>query len=254
MRVPASVLLALLLAGCARLGIGTGPADVDVIGAWVLDHGSAPAGPIEVPDGWRVTLVFDADGVHGQACNYYGGQYDLSGSSIVFSEMAMTEMACEEPMMTVESAYHRALGAVDTVDRVADTLTLSGPDAELVFRLLPPVPDAGLQGTHWILDTLIEGETASSVQGDGWLELRADGSLAGSTGCRALSGRYVIDGDRVVATDLRADGTCSPALSRQDAMVVEVLGDGFGVAIDGGRMTVSQTDGTGLGYAAPGPD
>lgn len=132
------VLLMVLGAGCARLGIGPGSTDVDIAGAWVLQQGSGPAGPIEVPDGWRVTLVFDADGVHGRACNLYGGQYDLNGSAIAFTEMAMTEMACEEPMMTIESAYHRALAAVDTVKRSGDTLTLSGPDAELTFTELPP--------------------------------------------------------------------------------------------------------------------
>jgi heat shock protein HslJ len=248
-----------LASGCARLGIGPGagsasPTAVNVMGAWVLGSAAGPQGPIDVPDGWRVTVVFDADGVHGQACNHYGGSYDLHGSAIGFTEMSMTEMACVEPMMTVEAAYHAALAAVDRVGRDGDTLTMSGPGVELVFTLLPPVPDAALQGTHWILDSLIDGDAVSSVQGNGWLELRPDGTLAGSSGCRALSGRYVVDGDRVVATDLRADGTCSGGLAAQDARVVEVLGDGFGVVVEGGRLTVSHTGGAGLGYIAPRPD
>ncbi len=213
MRATASfclVALLVLAAGCARFGIGPSVADVDVIGAWVLEDGTGPQGPIDVPDGWRVTLVFDADGVHGQACNHYGGSYDLHGNVIGFAEMSMTEMACEEPMMSVEAAYHRALAAVDRVERDGDALTVSGPEVELAFGLLPPVPDAALQGTHWTLESLIDRDAVSSVQGNGWLELRADGTLAGSTGCRDLTGRYVVDGDRVVATDLRADGTCAP--------------------------------------------
>jgi heat shock protein HslJ len=251
--------LLVLLAGCARLGIGPGasstaPSANDLAGTWLLDSGYGPSGQVEVPDGWRVTLVFDDSGVHGQACNMYGGSYQLTGSTIGFSEMSMTEMACQEPMMTVESAYHAALGAVDTFARTGDQLTLGGNGAELVFSLQPPVPDATLQGTRWLLETLLQGETASSVQGLGWLELGADGALTGSTGCRELSGTYVLSGDQVVISDLRATGACDAALAQQDAHVVSVIEGGFTVAIDGAKLTIISQGGDGLGYRAPGPD
>jgi len=256
---PALAGLLILLAGCARLGIGPGagstaPTANDIAGTWVLDHGYGPSGQVEVPDGWRVTLVFDETGVHGQACNMYGGSYTLDGSKIAFSEMSMTEMACQEPMMTVESAYHAALGAVATVARTGDRLTLTGDGAELVFTLAPPVPDAALLGTRWLLETLFAGEAASSVQGLGWLQLDADGALTGSTGCRDLSGSYVISGDQVVVTDLRADGSCDAALAQQDTHVVSVLEGGFTVTIDGSSLTAMGQGGEGLGYQAPGPD
>jgi heat shock protein HslJ len=169
---------------------------------------------------------------------------------VTFSNMVMTEMACEEPMMTVESAYHAALAAVSHVARSGDELTMGGEGVELVFSLLPPVPDEALEGTRWMLDSLIQGDAVSSVQGDAWLILEADGTMTGSTGCRDLSGRYVVSGDQLMWTDLRAEGECSADLELQDRMVIGVLEQPI-VAIEGNRLTLSQPDGTGLGYLAP---
>lgn len=247
-----------VLVGCARFGIGpggsSGSASVDVVGTWKLDRGAGPGGDIEVPVGWRVTLVFEADRLHGQACNNYGGGYELDGNRITFSPMYMTEMACEEPMMSVETAYHAALAAVTEVEREGDSLVLRGEGTELAFVALPPVPDAALQGTRWTLDSLIRGDAVSSVQGEAWLELAADGSLRGSTGCRELTGRYVVDGDRLVTSELQADGNCAEPLVAQDAHVVGVLEGGFSAAVDGKRLTLTGSGGDGLGYLGAAAD
>ena len=248
-----------LACGCARVGTGPGgasPVDRDPTGAWLLDSGSGPLGPIRVPAGWKVSLTFEGDQAYGQACNSYGGHYDLDGDAIHFSAMTMTEMACEEPMMDVESAYHQALAAVDSWGRKANGLVLRGAAVELVFVPMPPVANAALQDTHWILDSLVSGEVASSVQGVAWLELRADGTLAGSTGCRDLSGQYALDGQRVTVNGLRSTlvSPCPSGLAAQDAQVMRVLEHGFAAAVDGPRLVLTGADGSGLGYLAPSPD
>jgi heat shock protein HslJ len=255
-----SALVALLLAtGCARFAPSAGssaspePSDdpLGLSGAWVLIRGEGPNGPIRVPDGWRVTLTFTGeDEFGGQACNFYGGTYDLGvDGAVTFSNMFMTEMACEEPMMTVEAAYHAALTDVTRAARSGDQLAMHGEGTELVYRLLPPVPDEALQGTRWRLESLIQGDAVSSVQGDAWLVLEADGTMTGSTGCRDLSGRYTVSGDQLMWTDLRADGECSADLEMQDRLVIGVLEQPI-VAIEGNRLTLSRPDGTGLGYVA----
>jgi heat shock protein HslJ len=220
-------------------------------GAWVLDRGEGPGGPIQVPDGWRVTLNFiGEDEFGGQACNHYGGTYDRGANgAVTFSNMSMTEMACEEPMMTVEAAYHAALGAVTHAARSGDELTLRGEGTELVYSLVPPVPDEALQGTRWMLESLIQGDAVSSVLGDPWLVLEADGTMTGSTGCRDLSGRYVVSGDQLMWTDLRVEGECAANLEQQDRMVIGVLEQPI-VAIEGNHLTLSRPEGTGLGYLA----
>jgi heat shock protein HslJ len=257
MRATALLILAILLASCARLGLGGAgsptPGAVDLMGTWVLDNGTSPSGAIAVPGGSLVTIRFDDSGVHGQACNIYGGSYQLSGDDINFSEMSMTEMGCDEPMMTVEARYHQALAAVTTVARSGDRLTFSGPDAELVFSLQPQVQDAGLENTYWILDTLVQGETASSVRGTAWLQLRG-GELTGETGCRALTGSYVLDADRLVISRLAPTGSCPADFATQDAVVTAVLGSSPTVWIEGLALTLTGPDGAALGYSAPGED
>jgi len=262
MKATAATLVVLLLAGCTRLGPGAGGSvtpdpsvgATDVVGAWVLVRGTQDGSAIEVPDDWRVTLNLSADGeVGGQACNHYGGTYELDGGRISFSAMSMTEMACEEPMMTVEAAYHAALAEVTGVERGGDRLTLRGDAVELVLELLPPVPDAALQDTAWVLDSLIQGEAVSSVQGEPGLKLKADGTLSGSTGCRDFSGAYVVIGDEVEVTSLATtDQACAAELESQDAFVLGVMEGGFSVAIEGDGLTLGKTDGTGLGYRAVG--
>jgi heat shock protein HslJ len=265
MKATAASLAILLLAGCARLSPGAGgsatpepstPGTTDVVGAWVLVQGTHDGTAIDVPGDWRVTLnLSDGGEAGGQACNHYGGTYQLDGSRIGFSAMSMTEMACEEPMMTVEAAYHAALAAINEVERSGDRLTLlvAGEKTELVYDLLPPVPDAALEDTAWVLESLILGDAVSSVQGEPTLRLNADGTLSGSTGCRDFSGEYVVRGDRVMATTLAATGQpCDGLLAEQDGFVLEIIGDGFGVAIDGNALTLSDPDGRGLDYRAAG--
>lgn len=259
----ASLLVVLLLAGCARLTPGAGgsvtpqPSDggtdpTGLVGDWVLTHGSHGGGTIDVPDGWQVTLRLTEDGeVGGQACNHYGGTYQVDAGRISFSAMSMTEMACEEPMMSLEAAYHAALAEISGVERQGDRLTLRGDAVELVYELAPEVPDAALEGTSWTLESLIQGDAVASVQGEPTLVLNADGSLTGSTGCRDLSGDFNLSGDAVTLGSLiTTDQACEASLEAQDRFVIGVLEGGFRVAIDGNHLTLTGPDGNGLDYLA----
>jgi heat shock protein HslJ len=83
--------------------------------------------------------------------------------------------------------------------------------------------------------------------------LTADGKFNGMTGCREVTGRYVIHGDVIDFVEMAADGECSPELEAQDRIVIEVLGDGFSATVDGPTLTLSDNAGLGLAYrAAPG--
>jgi len=92
---------------------------------------------------------------------------------------------------------------------------------ELRLVQQPPVPTEALVGTTWMLDTLLDGEVASSVAGDAaTLMLQHAGGFIGSTGCRSLSGQYMVVGDDVPCTTFAADGDCPDELAAQDGHVV----------------------------------
>jgi heat shock protein HslJ len=245
----AAVTAAMLLAACDWLPIGGGG---DLDGAWQLVDGMHAGEAIPLVEDRPITMTIEGTQLGGTSgCNQYGGSFELDGSAISISALSMTEMACDEPIMAAEAAYLAALGAVDTVARADDQLTLSGPDADLRFEPVPPVPNAQLIGTSWSLDSLIVGDAVSSVMGEpATLELTDDGSIIGSTGCRGFGGQYTISDDTVevgeLVVDLRA---CDGGLAEQDEHVLRVLEGGFSVTIDGNRLTL-MSEADGLGYVA----
>jgi len=114
-----------------------------------------------------------------------------------------------------------------------------------------PITTADLQGTVWILDGLVQGEAVTSVSGDrATLEFFTDGSLIGSTGCRTITGSYVVSGAEVTFTDWAAYGECPASLATQDSRVISGLEGGFRVEIEGDTLTTWVTGTEGLIYKA----
>lgn len=227
------------------------PSPVGVAGTtWELEEGTVGGEALRVPDGYRITLLVEGDQAGGtSACNGYGASWRADGERVTVGVVSGTEMACEPDVMTAESTYLDALPTVTTAARDGDRLRLTGDGVDLLFTAQADVPTEALIGTTWELDTLIDGGTAASVMGEpATLRLAEDGTLTGSTGCRELSGEYVVTGDEVLFTSFGADGECPEELAAQDSHVVEVLGDGFRAAVDGDRLTLTSDGALGLGY------
>ena len=249
-RILAIGLLGLLLGACALI---PGAANAALNGEWRLQSGTNQGAPISIPATHPITLKIDGAEVGGvSACNHYGGTLEINGTTIKISALSMTEMACQEDAMAAEAAYLAALPRVTGAARDGDRLVLSGPNVELRFTRVEPVPNADLVGPRWTLESLISGQVVSSVIGDPapTLQLKADGTLAASTGCRNLTGHYTVSGSHVTITldpyDLIG---CAEPMGSQDTHVLKVFGaaDGLTVAIEGSSMTL--TAGTrGLGY------
>lgn len=236
-----------LLAGCSLL---TGRVAAALDGEWQLQAGSNGGQPIPIPAGARITLKIDGTQVGGSAaCNIYGGTLQVNGATIRISALSMTEMACRDDVMASEAAYLAALPGIATAARTGNSLVLNGPDVELSFVLVPPVADADLQVTVWVLDSLISGDAISSTVGEeATLQLGADGTTSGSTGCRTFSGHYTIAGNQVEVTLLPYDTFgCADGLAGQDEHVLAVIGNGFAATIEGDRLTLTAA-GKGLGY------
>jgi heat shock protein HslJ len=245
-----ALILMLLLCGCSLVPGGTS-ASLD--GQWQLQAGTDQGQPVPIVAGSRITLNVDGTQVGGSAaCNTYGGTIQITASSVVVSALSMTEMACQENLMASEAAYLAALPRVTTATLSGNSLVLSGPNVELRYTRVSPLADAELIGTSWILESLISGEAVSSTVGEATLELSDDGRITASTGCRDVTGSYTIsDGKVQVTLDPYDTIGCEAPLGDQDAHILDVLSKGFGVSIDGDRLTLTAGD-TGLGYRAEG--
>jgi len=239
-----------LLAGCGAPGEPSGdPTGI----AWELIEGTVDGNPVPVIDGYAPTLSLTDEGVSGtSACNGYAGMYEIAGDQITFSDVFGTEMACApEGVMESEQAFLQGLLLVETFSMTDESLTLSGEDVELVFTALPPVPTADLTGTVWVLESLVDEDSVSSVGGErATLELYSDNSMLGSTGCRDLHGRYEVTGAEVTMPEMAAEGDCSPDLQAQDSHVISVLGDGFRASVEGQVLSITSSGGLGLDYRA----
>jgi heat shock protein HslJ len=254
----AFVAIVALVAACGGSSVSTAPSELpaalDPAGAWQLVAGTVDGQPLPLVEDARVTLIVDGSNVSGQAaCNQYFGEFTLIDGQVTIPGVGQTEMACAEPVMVLEAAYTSALAKVDSAHMDGPALVLTGkPGIELRFERLQPPPMAELVDTHWVLESLVMGDTVSSVVGGPvTLLLNADGSLEGSTGCQRLTGHFLIRGDEVYANEFGVDGKCpAGGMRAQSNHVARVIGDGFVASIDGDLLYLGKEDGSGLVYRA----
>jgi heat shock protein HslJ len=168
---------------------------------WTLVEVDSGGTLTPVPEGVEATLILD-DGQGGGSggCNRFGGAYALDGDSLTFAGVTTTEMACEEPRMTVEGAYYDALSRVTSWAIEDGRLTLSDTDGRALLRY-EVAPGAPLVGVVWSLTGYIDdsgtlhppapGGTPATIAFD------AAGQASGSTGCNSFSGPYTVDGNAI---------------------------------------------------------
>ena len=82
----------------------------------------------------QIDLRFEGDQVGGSSgCNAYGASFQAIGGTISFGPFRSTAMACEQPVMALESAYLRALEGTTAYQVTGPTLHLTGGAADLTF-------------------------------------------------------------------------------------------------------------------------
>lgn len=255
----ALVVAVLVLSACGAEGdAGSEPTETtaavepaaDPQGDWVLELGTVDGTPFPFVEGYRVTMNLHDGAIGGTAaCNGYGGTYALDGATMTVGEWSITEMGCEPAVMEAEQLFISVLSRPLDLVRSDDILEVTGEGVDLVFLAIEPIPTAELIGTTWELHTLIMGEAATTVLGEPRLRLEPDGTMSGWTGCRELTGDYVVVADALRFSSLDADGICTPELADQDGFVVSVL-ESARIEIDGNQLTLMSTGGEGLQYRA----
>lgn len=250
-------LLALLATACAPQAAAEQPqAGLDgrtFVGSAVLRDG------LDEPlaKGSRLTLTFSDGRMNAQAgCNQLAGQVSLAGGRLRAAELSTTDMACETVLMDQDQWLHAFFTAGPSWALDGDELRLRGEHLEL--RLTDrrvADPDRPLRGTAWQVETLIDGEQASSVPAgvEAGLQIGADDQLTGQTGCNSIGGAVRIDGDSVTLDGLRMTKRgCAGDAGRVEQAVVAVLDGRVAVTIEADRLTLTHPSGRGLGLVARG--
>ena len=142
------------------------------------------------------------------------------------------------------------MGTLGEMKASGETLTLSSKGVTLEFSLAAEVPTSTLVGTEWRLESLVEGESVSSVLGNGLLHLNDDGTFVGNGGCADFSGTWeVSDGEVAIEDFTFVDADCPTEYLAQQEHIESVFGEGFTATVEGDQLTLgSLTSDNGLVY------
>jgi heat shock protein HslJ len=211
---------------------------------WVLTPESMTALEPSATDAARVDLAFETDAAHGNsACNTYRGGYTLDGDSLSFGDLATTQMACVDPVASLETAYLTALGEVTGFTLEGTTLTLTGGQTDLAFVAEQP---ASLTGTTWKA-TMVGNENAlSGVLEDAQptAEFAKDGTMSGSDGCNTYSAGYETSGSDISISNVATTKMmCDKPIAQQGADFVAALGNATTYELGGTTLTLYGSDG-----------
>lgn len=246
---------ALLLSACGNDSPSGGvSAGGDLTGVtWILDEASMGTLGTEVPDEARIDITFDGSQVSGRAaCNQYGGGYeaDTEAGGLSFSDLFSTQMACEEPLMAMETAYLAALGQVTGYQVAGEQagLVLTGGDAALTFVPEAPVEPLPLEGTTWTLTTIARPETqavSSTIAGTEVTLLLDGGTGSGSGGCNTYNGPYQAGEAQslTIGPVASTKKMCEQDISDQEQAYFVALDQVATYAIDGDQLTLSNEAG-----------
>jgi heat shock protein HslJ len=118
------VIAGLTLAACA------GNASASVVGDWNLVSYGSPASLTPAAPNVETTVTFGSDGkLSGNVgCNSFSGDYKVDGSTITFSAVISTMMACADPIMQQESAVLSVFANSATFKIDGKTLTITSAD------------------------------------------------------------------------------------------------------------------------------
>jgi heat shock protein HslJ len=241
----------LLLASCAEDdgpgGSGDGGGQLEEI-TWILDETSVAGFSTEAPDEARATVRFEDQKVGGTAfCNQYGGGYEAREDGSMSIELGgMTQMACDEPIGSMEGLFVEALGEVTGYAVDGDTLQLTRDGGDpLSFTAQQPLP---LEGTAWRLDGITTGTDAVSSTLVG-TEITAtfaeDGTLSGSSGCNTYTTSYTVDRDALTIDGaiMSTAMACEQDVMDQEAAYLAALVESAGFEIQGTTLTLLDADG-----------
>ena len=148
-------------------------------------------------------------------CNSLSGPYTLDGEVLTVSDLAGTEMGCGPALMEQDTWIADVLSRDVTVSVEGAELTVSAADTTIFLTDREVAgPDASLVGNTWMLDSLIDGVTVSSVPVGvtATVTFADDGTYSLSPGCNNGGGAYLFGVDSTGRETLHLD---APALTRK---------------------------------------
>jgi heat shock protein HslJ len=199
----------------------------------------------------RLDLAFPESGkltVHA-GCNQLFGDVSFDGGHLKVSELGSTDMGCDEARNNQDNWVAAFLRAGPTFALKGDELVLAG-GAE-VIRFVDrkaAQPDQPLQGTPWVVESLLDGQSAGSVPAGAQAFLQFGGdTVTGNTGCNQLSGKAVHGPATITFADVvTTKKACAQGRAALEAAVLATLNGQVTTKIDSDRLELRTANGRGL--------
>jgi heat shock protein HslJ len=207
--------------------------------------------PHALVPGTEMTVEFTDDGrlIAQAGCNMMQGQVDTSNGTLAV-ELETTAMGCDDARHEQDSFVAKVLGASPTWKLTDDRLTITSGSTR--FDLAPRdtvQPEKALVGTTWALDTLVDGEVASSMAA-GSQEVTLvfdDKQVVADTHCNGVSAEYTIEGDTIEFTPgASTKMACAPEIMQGENAVSEVLQGEVTYEITADKLTLTNSSGKGI--------
>lgn len=219
----------------------------------VTENGAAR----ELVGGTRISLDFTTDGqvAANAGCNHLFGDITIGDDRLEVGPMGGTEMGCEPELHSQDEWLMAFLQSSPAWTLDGDRLTLSAADTEIVLLDREVAdPDRPLEGTRWLVDTIISGETASSMwegtEGSAWLVIEGE-EFTASSGCRDYEGSIEVADGSVRFTDtVQTDPACPTELHEVDQAMQAIFSGEAEYSIKADRLNVFRSDDVGLGLHA----
>jgi heat shock protein HslJ len=243
-----------MLAGCGQSGAAGSarlPAGRTFVSTSVTDGGHQRP----LVRATKISLTFRAGTISANAgCNTISGAARLDTGRLVVGALATTAIGCPQPLADQDAWLADFLASRPTLTLQGPTLTLHGTTAVITLTDRKVAePNRTLAGTHWVADTVIDHNTASSVPPaiTADLILTADGHVSGNTGCRGFSGSYTATATTVTFSRLgTGKRSCAGDTAHMNRAVLAALTGAVAYRIDADRLTLTAASGAGLGLTA----
>ncbi|MFF7179720.1 META domain-containing protein [Streptomyces sp. NPDC008121] len=236
-------------------GAGTVAPDVPVAGVhWAFDSMTVEGKETRAPDGAHVEIGKDGQAKGNSGCNGFGATVKVEGDTVTVKQGVGTEMACPGEQGAFEAGLQKAFAGPLKAKLDGDRLTLRSSDGRTVLALTsePPAP---LNGTTWTVDSLLTGQTASSVpkgtEGKAHFVIDKDGKVRGSLGCNRFSTTAKVSGKTVTFGDVTTTRMmCAGPQMKLETELYEVFGGTATYELRHRGLTFATADGKGFAATA----
>lgn len=238
--------------GGAPPNVGTAPAR-GFSGSWSVESLTVDGKVLRAPAAARMSVErgkgYEAEATGNYGCNGFTAAVVFdSAATMTVTPGPHTELAC--PDLPFETAFAKVFRGRLTVEQGQEKITLKTSDGSAIaLNSKPPAPAAPLVATQWTVDSLIKGETASSVpagaEGRARFTVAADGTASGNLGCNRFNAKAVVEGDKLTVGPLTTTRmACEGGPGEVERALTELFGGGpLDWKISGDALTLTGSGG-----------